>query len=139
MIAQLLLSILLAGVLLHGWTQMRRAPLVAWLSMAAAIVGLYLVWAPSHTTELASIIGIGRGADLILYLWVCISLNLLLSLHLKLRAQQETVTKLARHIALASAIVRSEHERAIMDMAPPTVPQLPAGADRPTRMRGQTA
>jgi hypothetical protein len=139
MIAQAVLSVLLAGVLLHGWTQMRRSPLVAWLSMAAAIVGLYLVWAPSHTTELAAVLGIGRGADLILYLWVCISLNLLLSLHLKLRAQQETVTKLARHIALANAVVRAEHGQAVMDTAPPTVPQLPGGADTPTRMRGQTA
>jgi hypothetical protein len=134
MIAQLLLSILLAGVLLHGWTQMRRAPLVAWLSMAAAIVGLYLVWAPSHTTELASIIGIGRGADLILYLWVCISLNLLLSLHLKQRVQQETITKLARAMALSHPVV-APVELIRADDPPRLVPD---DAHTSMQMRGQT-
>ena len=139
MIARSVLSILLAGVLLHGWTQMRRSPLVAWLSIIAAGAGLYLVWAPSHTTELAELVGIGRGADLIVYLWVCISLNLLLSLHLKMRVQQETITKLARHIALTNAVVRAEQGQVIMDTAPPTALQLPAGADMSTQMRGQTA
>ena len=139
MTAQLLLSILLGAVLLHGWTQLRRSPLVAGLSVAAALAGLYLVWAPSHTTELAALIGIGRGADLILYLWVCISLNLLLSLHLKLRVQQETITKLARHIALANAVVRTDRAGIVTETAPPTVPLLPDGAHTSTQMRGQTA
>lgn len=139
MTAQLVLSILLGAVLLHGWTQLRRSPLVAWLSMAAALAGLYLIWAPSHTTELAALIGIGRGADLILYLWVCISLNLLLSLHLKLRVQQETITKLARHVALTNAVVRMESAGLVTETAPPTVPRLPAGARTSRQMHGQTA
>jgi hypothetical protein len=108
MTAQLVLSILLGAVLLHGWTQLRRSPLVAWMSLIAAVGGLYLVWVPTHTTEIAGLLGIGRGADLIMYLWVCISLNLLLSLHLKLRRQQETITKLVRHVALANAFVRTD-------------------------------
>lgn len=111
MIAQLVLSVLLGAVLLHGWTQMRRSPLVAWMSLVAAVGGLYLVWAPAHTTEIAGLLGIGRGADLIMYLWVCISLNLLLSLHLKLRRQQETITKLVRHVALANAFVRADNSQ----------------------------
>jgi hypothetical protein len=108
MIAQLVLSVLLGAVLLHGWMQLRRSPLVAWMSLIAAVGGLYLVWAPAHTTEIAGLLGIGRGADLIMYLWVCISLNLLLSLHLKVRLQQETITKLARHVALANAFIRTD-------------------------------
>lgn len=111
MIAQLVLSVLLGAVLLHGWTQLRRSPLVAWMSLIAAVSGLYLVWAPAHTTEIAGLLGIGRGADLIMYLWICISLNLLLSLHLKLRLQQETITKLTRHVALANAFVRTDDAR----------------------------
>ena len=61
-----------------------------------------------HKVWQAGLLGIGRGADLIMYLWVCISLNLLLSLHLKLRRQQETITKLVRHVALANAFVRTD-------------------------------
>ncbi len=136
MIVQLVLSVLLGAVLLHGWTQLRRSPLVAWLSLTAATGGLYLVWAPAHTTEIAGMLGIGRGADLIMYLWVCISLNLLLSLHLKLLRQQETITKLARHVALANAFVRTNDVR---DATPPTVPRLQGDVRRSMRMRGHTA
>jgi small membrane protein len=103
MIAQLLLSVLLAGVLLYAWSQYRRSPAVAVLSVLAAVAGLYFVWFPTHSTRLAELVGIGRGVDLVIYVWVCISLLLLLNLHLKLRTQTETITTLARHIALAEA------------------------------------
>jgi hypothetical protein len=136
MIAQLVLSVLLGAVVLHGWTQLRRAPLVAWMSLIAASGGLYLVWAPTHTTEIAGVLGIGRGADLIMYLWVCISLNLLLSLHLQLRRQQEKITRLARHVALANAFVRAD---AVRGTAPPTGPRLQGGAHRSRQMRGHSA
>lgn len=136
MIVQMVLSVLLGAVLLHGWTQLRRSPLVAWMSLTAATGGLYLVWAPAHTTEIAGMLGIGRGADLIMYLWVCISLNLLLSLHLKQLRQQETLTRLARHVALANAFVRTNDVRGA---AAPTVARLQGDVRRSTRMRGHTA
>jgi small membrane protein len=103
MIAQFILSILLGGILLYAWTECRRSPAVSFLSVVVATAGLYFVWVPSHSTQLAELVGIGRGVDLILYVWVCISLILLLSLHLKLRMQMELVTMLARKLALADA------------------------------------
>src|SRR5690606_9545080 len=121
MIVTLVLSVLLGAVLLHGWIQLRRSPLVAWMSLIAAVSGLYLVWSPAHTTEIAGMLGIGRGADLIMYLWICISLNLLLSLHLKLRLQQETITRLARHVALANAFIRTDDVMPVREAAAPTV------------------
>ena len=102
MIAQALLSVLLGGVLVYAWAEYRRSPLVGALSIMAGLAGLYFVWMPSHSTLVAEFVGIGRGVDLILYLWVCISLTVMLNLHLKLRAQQETITKLARSIATAN-------------------------------------
>src|SRR5215467_935073 len=103
MIAQLILSALLAAILLYAWAEYRRSPAVALLAVAAAAAGLYFVWLPSHSTRLAELVGIGRGVDLILYIWVCISLIVLLNLHLKLRTQTELITTLARKIALAEA------------------------------------
>jgi len=139
MIAQLVLSVLLCAVLLHGWTQLRRSPLIAWMSLFAAVGGLYLVWVPAHATEIAGLLGIGRGADLIMYLWVCISLNLLLSLHLKLRRQQEAITKLARYVALANAFVRTDDTRTVRDAPPPKVLRLQGDAHTSTQMRDQTS
>lgn len=103
MIAQAVLSLLLVIVLLYAWSAHRQAPVVGFLAMAAAAIGLYLVWMPHHATWLAHGAGLGRGSDLVVYTWVVISLLMLLNLHLKLRAQMEEITRLARAIALTEA------------------------------------
>jgi hypothetical protein len=103
MTAQIVLSILMGGVLLYAGNERRRSPVVAWLSIAAALAGLYLTWMPEHATFLAHWSGVGRGVDLVIYVWVSITLIVLLNLHLKLRTQMELVTVLARTIALAQA------------------------------------
>jgi small membrane protein len=111
MIAQVILSLLLCSVLVYSWAEYRRSPAVAMLSFIASLAGLYFVWMPLHSTHVAEFIGIGRGADLIMYLWVCISLIVLLNLHLKLRSQHEVITALARAIALANAYSATEGAR----------------------------
>lgn len=103
MIAQLILSTLLAAILLYAWTEYRRSPAVAILTVLVATAGVYFVWVPEHSTLLAELVGIGRGVDLMLYIWVCLSLIVLLNLHLKLRTQMELITTLAREIAIADA------------------------------------
>ena len=103
MIAQLILSALLAAILLYAWTEYRRSPAVAVLTVAIASSGLYFVWMPEQSTQLAELVGIGRGVDLIL----CISLVVLLNLHLKLRTQTELITTLARKIAITDAQSRT--------------------------------
>ena len=103
MIAQVILSVLLAGILLYAWTEYRRSPVVALLSLFVTTAGLYFVWFPTHSTLIAEWVGIGRGVDLILYTWVCISLIVLLNLHLKLRTQTELITTLARKLAISDA------------------------------------
>jgi hypothetical protein len=110
MIAQLLLSTLLFGILLYAWTEHRRSPAIALVAVWTAFAGLYFVWIPSHATRLAAFVGIGRGVDLILYVWVIISLVMLLNLHLKLRAQMDLITVLARTLALAEASRRSKSD-----------------------------
>jgi len=142
MIAQALLSVLLGGVLVYAWAEYRRSPLVGALSIVAGLAGLYFVWMPSHSTLVAEFVGIGRGVDLILYLWVCISLTVMLNLHLKLRAQQETITKLARSIATVNVVEAAHATPAAVtaEEAPQPAPQ-PAAADAHTsrQMRGQSA
>ena len=115
MIAQLILSILLAGIVVYARSEYARSPAVAVLTLLIASAGLYFVWMPEHSTQLAEAVGIGRGVDLILYIWVCLSLIVLLNLHLKLRTQMELITALARKIALADARparVQTEHRNA---------------------------
>ena len=122
MIAQLVLSLLLSGVVLYAWIEYRRSPVVALLSFGMAATGLYFVWFPTHSTRLAELVGIGRGVDLIIYVWVCISLIVLLNLHLKLRTQLELITVLARKIAIASAAEPAPAEKQVL-ASPPVQPQ----------------
>ena len=103
MIAQIVLSTLLIAVTAYAWSEYRRAPAIGVVAMLAAACGLYFVWLPSHASALASLVGIGRGVDLIIYVWVVISLIVVLNLHLKLRSQTEIITALAREMAIANA------------------------------------
>jgi small membrane protein len=103
MIPSILLSAILCGILVYAWSEQRRVPLVATCTIIAAVGGLYFVWFPSQANQLAELVGIGRGADLILYMWVLISLLILFNLHLKLRSQMELITELARDVALLQA------------------------------------
>jgi hypothetical protein len=100
MIASIVLSAILCGILVYAWSEQRRVPLVASCTIIATVGGLYFVWFPSQANQLAELVGIGRGADLILYVWVLISLLILFNLHLKLRSQIELITELARDVAL---------------------------------------
>ena len=46
MIAQIGLSILLAGIVVYAWTEYPRAPAIGFVSMLVAAAGLYFVWTP---------------------------------------------------------------------------------------------
>lgn len=74
------------------WIRLFR--MTVWATAAAAI--LY----PALTQEVAKLLGIGRGADVVLYLFVLAFLWVsffLYSCHLRVQRQ---VTQLARHIAI---------------------------------------
>ena len=103
MIAQVMLSILLLGVVIYAWTEYKRVPAVALLSAIVSVWGVYFIWFPETSTHWAEFVGIGRGADLVLYTWSCVSLLVILNLHLKLRSQLEMITGLARTIAIENA------------------------------------
>jgi hypothetical protein len=109
MIAQGILSIVLFGVMAYAWTEYRRSPIVALLSACTAGGGLYFVWFPAQSNQLAEIAGVGRGADLIIYTWAALSLLVMLNLHLKLRRQLEMITVLARRLALAKYVPATAH------------------------------
>ena len=110
MIAQILFTLVLLAVVLVAFVQLPQIPLVGALTMAAALFGAYVVWVPDHATYLANAVGIGRGADLVLYLWVLISSAVLLLLYLNLREQMQLITGLARRMALTEARSPSSEE-----------------------------
>jgi hypothetical protein len=103
MIAQVVFTVVLIAVMLVAFAQLPQIPLVGGVVICAALFGAYIVWMPDHATYLANLIGIGRGADLVLYVWVLISCAILFLLYLNLREQLQLITALARRMALTDA------------------------------------
>jgi hypothetical protein len=68
-----------------------------------ALTGIYLVLFPEHTQVVAHVVGVGRGADLVLYCWLVISLIVSLHLQLQILQLRGLITALAREIALQGA------------------------------------
>lgn len=101
MIIQILLTCLLALLALFVTLQgiSSRGVRLAVLGMLAA--GAYLVWRPEHANAMAQALGVGRGADLLMYLWVVITLSVILLLYLKIVAMNRMLTQLARRLALS--------------------------------------
>ena len=77
------------------WIALAR-PLL-WLAAAVA------VWRPDSTTRVAQLLGIGRGADLVLYALALAFLAAVFYFYRKSRQLEGDITRLVRHLALATA------------------------------------
>lgn len=87
----------------YGWRQRRLSPVVGFVTPLTCIAGVLLVIKPDWSSDLARALGVGRGADLILYVWTAVSLLLLANIHFRLRAYHRMITVLTREIALREA------------------------------------
>jgi hypothetical protein len=70
---------------------------------ALVIAGCLSVVFPSGVTHLANVLGVGRGADLVLYTLAVASLFGWIGTHKRLRQIEDDIVTLARRIALDSA------------------------------------
>ena len=111
MMIQVFLSFLLACVVVLVAVQRTTSRLFRVSILAVLALGLFLVWAPETTNDLAAALGVGRGADLILYFWVVITLALMVFLYLKILRLGRKVTRLTRALALAHPMSPDEAPR----------------------------
>lgn len=103
MIFSIFVTVTLSTLILYAFLQQRQFPLVGRVLPFVCLFGIYAAWFPDTTSTIAQLVGIGRGADLMLYTWVLASLMLILVLHLKLATQGHRLTELTRAIAIANA------------------------------------
>jgi len=99
-VALLLILAVLAG---YAISQRGRTPLVSGAILLIALIGVAFVLVPDASTMLAQYVGVGRGADLLLYGFVVVTLCIIFNLHLRMRSLAEVSTALARTIALQNA------------------------------------
>lgn len=98
----LLLAFVLAALAkaIHSYRGRRMPPLdflfwmLVWLGTAAIII------VPEATSFVAHLLGIGRGADLIIYLSLLISFYLMFRLYMALARLEQAITALVRALAL---------------------------------------
>jgi len=88
---------------LYGWRQRKLSPLVGLLTPLTCAAGVTLVLKPDWSSEAARLLGVGRGADLILYIWTALSMLILANVHFRLRAYQRMITILSRELAILGA------------------------------------
>ena len=99
----ILLTLILGAAVAGGVLLRRSSPWIGGAMAITAIAGIYFAWRPDDLSQIAHLMGVGRGADLVLYIWVVVSFLALVALMLRLRALREQITQLARHAALGGA------------------------------------
>lgn len=87
----------------YGWRQRSLSPIVGFLTPLTCATGITLVIKPDWSSAAARLLGVGRGADLVLYVWTAVSILVLANVHFRLRAQQAMITVLTREIAILEA------------------------------------
>ncbi|MHB0971741.1 MAG: DUF2304 family protein [Thermoanaerobaculia bacterium] len=90
---------------LTGWTlynvrtgRLGRGAAVGWATLW--LIGLAAILEPELTVRAARAVGVGRGADLVLYLAILGGFVALLLVHTRMRRLEAEITKIVRHIAL---------------------------------------
>jgi hypothetical protein len=109
MLIQVILIALTLGVLVLLLQRRTAARTRAWkklimLALAAAAVASILY--PELTTKVANFVGVGRGADLVLYLLVAVFLYVTVGFYLRFRDIERQLTVVARRLAIDEAIQR---------------------------------
>jgi len=100
-IAALFVLTLVAAV--RGWATRRDALLWALLWLVA---GVAIMW-PGVTKVIANALGIGRGADLVLYCAVVVMMVGFLMVYVRLRRIRREMTLLVRELAIRDAVSTS--------------------------------
>lgn len=101
MIIKVLLISLLAFLALFVALQTITSRGVRFTILTVLAIGAYFVWRPEHANAVAQTLGVGRGADLLMYLWVVITCSVILLLYLKIVEMNRMLTQLARRLALS--------------------------------------
>lgn len=113
MIIKVLLVLALGGaavMLLRGKPSALNLLVRRGLTLAAIAGGIVAVIFPSATTELAQLVGVGRGADLVLYVLCVTFVFVSIGLYLRLGELNDRLVELARQHALLEARLEAEVE-----------------------------
>lgn len=111
MLIQIIVSIFLLLTILKTLARKKSKELSLKETIAWLIVWLgtgFIFWFPKYTTRIANILGIGRGADLIIYSSIIILAYLIFRIFIHLDRIEKNITKLTREEALKNTEKNNE-------------------------------
>jgi hypothetical protein len=83
----------------------------AWLMLVTIAAGLYFVWRPEQSTRVAHLLGVGRGADLVMYFWIVLTILMHLGMQRRVHIESRRLTELARAVGLEEALRHDENSK----------------------------
>lgn len=104
MLFQLVLSTVILATAWLVWRRYRQQAVglaVAMLWMLGSIAALVITWYPDTASLIANLVGIGRGADLVVYLGLACLFVLVFQLHVSHVRLERQLTKLVREHSLS--------------------------------------
>lgn len=106
MLIQIIISFFIVFVLLRLVVRFKKSDLkisefVSWL-LFWLMAGV-AVWLPNFLTSLANLVGIGRGADLVLYVGIVLVFYFIFRIYTRLEKMERNITKIVRQDALKTA------------------------------------
>ncbi len=102
-IIQIVLSIGILAMLFTYFFYFKSKVINRLLFLAIFGVGFLFVLFPSISNRVAHLMGVGRGADLILYLFVLCFLVAFVALYARIRGLEQTIVQLIRQNAINAA------------------------------------
>ena len=103
MIITILLMLTLLITLTYSLLLVHQGSIIGLALSLLCLSAILLVILPERATEVANILGVGRGADLLLYFCFMSGSIIFLLIHVRIRKQNYMITKIVREIAIASA------------------------------------
>lgn len=103
MIIQLVLTICFLMLFLVSLVRLKKVRSFAIFLSVISVIGGYFVWSPVALTKIANYIGVGRGADLLLYIFFIFVVFELLIVKLREKEKEELFTLLIRKLAISEA------------------------------------
>ena len=107
MIVQILLTLGFFILALCGWLRMGRVRFFASILAVICLIGIYFIWVPENLTHVANLLGVGRGADLLLYIFLTYVMFEFLVIRIRDKENSELLTKLVRRLAIKEANLKS--------------------------------
>jgi small membrane protein len=100
---KILLSIPLLLVIFAFLRFTKNRKSLSLLVAVITIIGVYFIFFPEASTNLAHIVGVGRGADLMFYFFILLFLYFFYIIYGKIRQVLDTQTEIIRIMAIKGA------------------------------------